>query len=98
MSSDTNTPDDGTSGSTDATVSFEKDIKPMFRDSDRACMINIPMPDGVTLDLHDRASVQHHAMLILLEVTVGKMPMGGPEWNRQQIKTFALWIDENYPE
>jgi len=77
--------------------SFENDIKPMFRDSDRACMLNISMPDGVQLDLHDRASVEHHANLILLEVVVGKMPQGGPEWDRQQVKTFAQWIDDGFP-
>lgn len=78
-------------------TSFATDIKPMFRDSDRNCMINIPMKDGVKLDLHNYESVKHHSMLILLEVVVGKMPQGGPEWNRQQVKLFALWIDELYP-
>lgn len=78
-------------------TSFENDIKPMFKDSDRNCMLNIPMPDGVQLDLHDLESVKHHAMLILLEVVVGKMPQGGPEWDRQQVKIMAQWIDDGYP-
>lgn len=78
-------------------TSFEQDIKPLFRPGDRECMLKIPMQDGGNLDLHDLESVKKYATLVLLEVASGGMPMGGPEWDRQQIKLFAQWIIELYP-
>ena len=79
------------------TTSFARDIRPMFRDADRACMLAVKFPDGSTLDLHDAASVQAWSARILIELCAGKMPMGGPEWDRDQLRLFATWMDEAFP-
>jgi hypothetical protein len=64
--------------------SFERDIKPLFRESDRARM-------EFAFDLWDIDDVKEAAPMILERLQDGDMPCDG-EWPSDQIDMFREWM------
>jgi len=71
-------------------LSFERDIKPLFRDKDREAM------EGA-FDLWDYADVTANADAILAAVAEGGMPCDGP-WPAEQVELFQRWVSAGLPE
>ena len=69
--------------------SFARDIKPLFRESDRDSMT-------FAFDLWDYNDVRTHAEDILERLGDGSMPCDG-EWPEEQIALFERWIDAGMP-
>jgi hypothetical protein len=67
------------------TVSFARDIKPMFREKDRDSMRS-------TFDLFDYADVAANADAIVGALRSGRMPCDGA-WAADRVATFQRWID-----
>jgi hypothetical protein len=70
-------------------LSFERDIKPLFRDNDRDSMLR-------AFDLFDYSDVAGHADAIVGAVRSGKMPCDGA-WPASQVATLQRWIDAGKP-
>jgi len=70
-------------------TSFEKDIKPLFRELDRDEM-------DFVFDLWSYEDVSTHADNILERVEDGTMPCDG-EWPAEKIDLFRRWIAEGKP-
>ena len=66
------------------TLSFEHDIKPLFRASDRASMRG-------TFDLWNYQDVCDHARAIGAVLAAGTMPCDGA-WPAAQIAQFQQWV------
>jgi hypothetical protein len=71
--------------SSDAPVSFEGEIKPLFRERDRDSMRS-------AFDLWSRDDVSDNADAILARLRAGDMPCDGA-WPEAQVDLFARWID-----
>ena len=69
--------------------SFARDIRPLFRESDRDSM-------DFAFDLWDYDDVRAHAEIILQRLTEGTMPCDG-EWADEQIATFRRWLESGMP-
>jgi hypothetical protein len=67
-------------------VSFEDDIKPLFRDSDRQAMMR-------EFDLWEYQDVRNNAEAIQTAVTTGDMPCDGP-WPDSQVALFQRWVSD----
>lgn len=65
-------------------LSFEKDIRPLFRDKDRTSMLR-------AFDLWSFADVVAHQDAILDQVRAGQMPCDGA-WPAQNVSLLATWI------
>jgi hypothetical protein len=76
--------------STGGELSFERDIKPLFRAKDRDSMIS-------AFDLFDYADVADNADAIVGSLRSGQMPCDGP-WPASQVDTLQQWIDGGKPE
>ena len=74
----------------DAAPSFEKDVKPLFRESDREAMLQ-------AFDLWSFNDVTANADRILGAVSAGSMPCDG-EWPSEKVDLLRRWIDEGTPE
>lgn len=75
-------------------LSFAKDIRPMFTDTDVAHM----KPAGI--DLSDADSVKTHADSIYRSVSSGAMPppsSGESRWSAQKCETFKQWQLQGCP-
>lgn len=75
---------------TSATLSFARDIRPMFTSMDVD-----HMKKG--MDLSDRASVLQHADAIYDSVTKGRMPpasCGEPRWTPEMCEKFKQWHEQ----
>ena len=75
-------------------LSFARDVRPMFTDMDVAHMKN------AKLDLSDRDSVFQHADAIYQTVTAGTMPppsSGEPRWTPEMCATFKAWKEQGGP-
>ena len=71
---------------TDTTVpTFDSDIKPLFRESDRDAMIR-------AFDLWSFADVKANADAILGAVRSGSMPCD-MEWPEDRVELLQRWID-----
>lgn len=70
-------------------TSFEKDIKPLFRELDRDEM-------DFVFDLWSYQDVSTHADNILERVEDGTMPCDD-EWPAEKIDLFRRWIEEGKP-
>jgi hypothetical protein len=68
----------------DQTVSFEQDVKPLFRERDRRSM-------SYAFDLWSHDDVSQHADAILGAVKTGSMPCDGA-WTREQVELLERWI------
>ena len=69
----------------DKTLSYARDIRPLFRESDRDAM-------KFAFDLWDYNDVCTNAQDILERLSDGCMPCDG-EWQEEQITQFQNWID-----
>ena len=72
-----------------STLSFARDILPLFRDSDRASML-------FAFDLWNYNDVRTYAQDILERLEEGSMPCDG-EWPEEQITQFQRWIEVGMP-
>lgn len=75
-------------------LSFARDIRPMFTDMDVAHM----KPAG--FDLSSAADVKKHADAIYATVSAGSMPppsSGEPRWSDQMCETFKQWQLQGCP-
>jgi hypothetical protein len=70
-------------------VSFEEDIKPLFREGDRRAMLFL-------FDLWSRDDVERHANRILPAVRAGIMPCDG-RWSVEQVALLQRWIEAGAP-
>ena len=78
-----------TSAGEGGTLSFERDIKPLFREKDHDSMLK-------AFDLFDYSDVAGHADAIVGALRSGKMPCDGA-WPASQVETFQEWIDQGKP-
>jgi len=69
----------------DATLSFERDIKPLFREKDRTSMSR-------AFDLWSATDVAAHGVAIVAQLRAGSMPCDGP-WPAEQIDIVSKWLD-----
>jgi hypothetical protein len=70
-------------------ISFEADIKPLFRERDQRSMKRM-------FDLWSHTDVKAHADAILEAVRNGSMPCD-EEWPAEQVDTFQRWVDSDFP-
>jgi hypothetical protein len=70
-------------------MSFEQDIKPLFRESDRESMSS-------SFDLWSYEDVKESAADILRVLEAGRMPCDGP-WPPEQVATFKAWVEGGTP-
>lgn len=70
---------------TEQPVSFDRDIKPLFRDRDRGSM-------KFFIDLWSRDDVARESDAILARLRDGSMPCDGA-WDDERIALFELWVD-----
>ena len=73
----------------DKTLSYARDIRPLFRESDRDAM-------EYAFDLWDYNDVCTNAEDILERLSDGSMPCDG-EWPEGQIAQFRRWIEAGMP-
>ncbi len=78
-----------TSANGGGSVSFARDIEPLFRDKDRQSM-------SFAFNLSQHADVAEHAEAILEALSSGKMPCDGP-WPAAQVQMFQRWVDAGKP-
>jgi hypothetical protein len=71
-------------------ISFEADIKPLFREKDRDSMRN-------AFDLWDCGDVQTHAEGIAERLKNGSMPCDGA-WPPERVELFERWLEQGKPE
>ena len=71
---------------TDAELSFERDIRPLFRSDDVEAM-------SFAFDLSSYEDVRDNAELALERLADGSMPCDGG-WPAQDVERFRRWIDE----
>ena len=69
----------------DTALSFDRDIRPLFRDSDRAAMRS-------AFDLWSVTDVAAHGDAIVARLLDGSMPCDGP-WPAERVATFTSWLD-----
>lgn len=72
-------------------LSFERDIRPMFRPRDITCML----PFG--FDMSKLGDARMHSAEIYERVADKSMPTDGP-WSDADIAKFKQWIDEGMAE
>jgi hypothetical protein len=77
------------SAGTDNPVSFETDIKPLFRPLDRESM-------QAAFDLWSHDDVSQHADAILARLRAGTMPCDG-SWPTGQVDLFQRWTESGKP-
>jgi hypothetical protein len=65
-------------------ISFETDVKPLFREQDRSSM-------EFAFDLWSADDVSENADAILDRVKAGTMPCDGA-WPQAQVDLFARWV------
>ncbi|MGA2761414.1 MAG: hypothetical protein ABSF08_13975 [Candidatus Cybelea sp.] len=78
----------------DSPLSFAKDIRPLFTDSD----VSHRKPHG--MDLSSHAVVAKQAESIFGVVSAGTMPPpedGGDPWSEEMVNTFKRWMDQGCP-
>jgi hypothetical protein len=66
-------------------LSFERDIKPLFREKDRTSMSR-------AFDLWSATDVAAHGQAILARLQDGSMPCDGT-WPADKVDTFATWLN-----
>ena len=73
----------------DSGVGFEHDIKPLFREADRAAM-------EFAFDLWSRDDVAQNAHAILDQLETGSMPCDGA-WPSERVEMFRRWVEAGTP-
>jgi hypothetical protein len=74
---------------TDEPLSFETDIKPLFRERDRESM-------KFAFDLWSQDDVSRHADAILGRLQDGTMPCDGA-WPQSRVALFQHWVEVGKP-
>jgi hypothetical protein len=74
-----------TQGTSDQSVTFERDVKPLFSERDRTSMQSF-------FDLWSYEQVRDNADAILDRVSDGSMPCDS-EWSQDQVDLFQRWMD-----
>jgi hypothetical protein len=74
---------------TDEPISFERDIKPLFREGDRESM-------SWAFDLWSHEDVASNSDAILGRLRNGTMPCDGA-WPDEQITRFQDWVEAGMP-
>ena len=69
--------------------SFDRDIRPLFRDTDRSAM------EG-SFDLWDIEDVKANADAILGAVAGGEMPCDGA-WPAERVELLRSWVEAGMP-
>jgi len=72
-------------------MSFERDLKPLFRESDRATMLSV-----ANFDLWKRDDVADNSRAILSRLEEGSMPCD-EAWPADQVETFRRWVEAGLP-
>jgi hypothetical protein len=72
-----------------AALSFERDIRPLFRDKDVESMSR-------AFDLSSYEDVRDHAEAIHARLAAGSMPCDGP-WLAASVERFGQWMDAGLP-
>jgi hypothetical protein len=70
----------------DSALSFEHDVKPLFRESDRTAMSR-------AFDLWSVTDVAAHGDAIVARLREGSMPCDGP-WPAEQVDVVSRWLAE----
>jgi hypothetical protein len=70
----------------DQAPSFERDVRPLFREGDRTAMLS-------TFDLWSYDDVARHADAILRAVATGSMPCDA-SWDADRVATFRRWSEQ----
>ena len=70
-------------------MSFETDIKPLFREQDRTAMLG-------RFDLWNYDDVKKHSFAIVAAVDAGTMPCDG-RWAPEQVQTIQKWVAAGSP-
>jgi hypothetical protein len=70
-------------------VSYAADVKPLFREKDRASMLR-------HFDLWSYDDVSEHAPAILARLEEGKMPCDGA-WPAPPVDVFRRWLAQGNP-
>jgi hypothetical protein len=73
-----------------AVPSFERDIRPLFTERDRAAM-------RWAFDLGEVVSVREHADAILEQVAAGRMPCDAA-WPPESVALFRRWVQAGSPD
>jgi hypothetical protein len=73
-----------------AALSFERDIRPLFRDKDVESMSR-------AFDLSSYEDVRDHAEAIHARLAAGSMPCDGP-WPAADVERFGQWMDAGLPQ
>jgi hypothetical protein len=73
-----------------AVPSFDRDIRPLFTERDRAAM-------RWAFNLGEVASVRQHADAILEQVAAGRMPCNGA-WSAERVALFRRWVQAGSPD
>lgn len=68
-------------------VSFEEDIRPLFRERDRGTMLQV-----AKFDLWTRDDVAEHSQAILERLENGSMPCD-QTWPPERVDLFRRWVD-----
>lgn len=74
---------------TENPISFEQQIKPLFRERDRQSM-------KWAFDLWSRDDVAGNSEAILGRLRAGTMPCDGA-WSDEQIAVFQVWVEAGAP-
>jgi hypothetical protein len=72
-----------------ADLSFERDIRPLFRDEDVESMSG-------HFDLSSYEEVREHAEAIHARLADGSMPCDG-SWPPEDVERFGQWMDAGLP-
>jgi hypothetical protein len=72
-------------------LSFERDLRPLFRESDRAVMLSV-----ANFDLWKRDDVADNSQAILTRLEEGSMPCD-EAWPVDRIETFRRWVEAGMP-
>jgi hypothetical protein len=81
----------GATGETEQ-LSFERDVRPLFRDRDRGSMLEV-----ASFDLWAREDVVEHSQAILERLENGSMPCD-QSWPDEQVALFRRWVEAGMPE
>jgi hypothetical protein len=76
----------------DEQLSFERDVRPLFRERDRGSMREV-----AGFDLWARADVVEHSQAILQRLEDGSMPCD-QAWPDEQVALFRRWVEAGMPE
>jgi hypothetical protein len=74
-----------------ADISFERDVRPLFRERDRGAMLGV-----AKFDLWKREDVAEHSQDILERLQDGSMPCDQP-WPETRVSVFRRWVDAGMP-